>query len=98
MAVKDLRVLNAIAKKYALEFDRIFKYYIGNPYKNANGDHLPHYFIYKDSVYSLKYFDGCFNPFLIEHKDNIFVYSKKNHEPVFIENGLNWNRDNFYTK
>jgi|TARA_R110000803_G_scaffold112660_7_gene181067 hypothetical protein len=64
--IKDLRVLNAISKRYSLDFCNIFKYYIGDAYKDSKDNYLPKVFNYKSKAYKLKYFDGCFNPFLIE--------------------------------
>ena len=63
--ITDLRTLDAIAKKYNLDFCRKYKYYIGHPYKNRKGESLPYNFEHKGKTYKLKYFDGCFNPFLI---------------------------------
>lgn len=63
--VKDLRKLNAIAKKYSLNFCRKYKYYEGDPYYNSKGESLPYEFPYKGKTFKLKYFDGCFNPFLV---------------------------------
>tara|TARA_Y100001973_G_C5176000_1_gene321962 strand:- start:207 stop:419 length:213 start_codon:yes stop_codon:yes gene_type:complete len=66
--IKDLRILNAIGKRYHLEFDSKFKYYTGDAYKNSVGEYLPLRFEYKDKIYNLTYFDGCFNPFLTQTK------------------------------
>ena len=66
--IKDLRVLNHF-KKYGLEFDKTFKYYLGDAYLTKTG--IPTYtiFKYKGFDYKLKYFDGCFNPYLIKYKE-----------------------------
>lgn len=64
--ITDLRILKAISKKYNLDFCSIYKYYIGNAYEDNKGNYLPIKFNYKDQIYKLKYFDGCFNPFLIK--------------------------------
>lgn len=66
--IKDLRILNAIGKKEGLIFDKTFKYYIGDSYLNFFGEYLKSYYNYKNKKYSLKYFDGCFNPYLCEVK------------------------------
>jgi len=66
--IKDLRILNAIGKRYHLEFDTQFKYYTGDAYKNGLNQYLPLRFEYKNQVYKLTYFDGCFNPFLTLYK------------------------------
>ena len=57
--IKDLRVLKKIEKKYNMEFDKSFKYCtkIGNfinDYTSVGG-------------YRLKYFDGCFYPYLVQN-------------------------------
>lgn len=62
---EDLRILNAIGKKEGLIFDRTFKYYIGDSYKNNKGEYLKRFFEYKNKKYELKYFSGCFNPYLV---------------------------------
>jgi len=62
--IKDLRVLNAF-KKYGLIFDKRFKYYIGNSYKTEIGLSTNTLFKYKNKEYQLKYFSGCFMPYLI---------------------------------
>ena len=64
--IKDLRVLKAIGKRYGLEFDKCFKYYVGNVYNTKTGKSTNEIFIYKNKGYKLKYFSGCFHPFLIE--------------------------------
>jgi len=66
MIIKDLRILKAIGLLYGLKFDRKFKYYIGDTYKTDRGLSTSEQFKYKNRVFELKYFDGCFNPFLIE--------------------------------
>ena len=55
--VRDLRVLKAIGKRFNLEFDKKFKYCLK--------DESEWIFIYKNKQYELKFFDGCFYPFLI---------------------------------
>ena len=68
--IRDLRILNAIGKRYHLKFDSQFKYYTGDAYVNALGQYLPLRFEYKTKVYKLTYFDGCFKPFLTVKKDH----------------------------
>ena len=63
--IKDFRILKAISRIYNLEFCKKHKYYIGNPYKDNKGNYLINNFKYKNKTYLLKYFSGCFNPFLI---------------------------------
>lgn len=96
--VKDLTTLKAIAKKYHLEFDTKFKYYIGNAYTNSLGEYLPSYFTNRGRVFELKYFSGCFNPFLVELNARDMVFCKTTKEPRF-KNYPNpkWDTNHFYT-
>lgn len=97
--VKDLTTLKAIEKAYHLEFDRKFKYYTGDAYRNANGDFIPSYMIIKKSgrIFKLKYFDGCFNPFLYELDPKLLVYSRETDEPVFANYpNPKWDKSKFY--
>lgn len=58
--VKDLRILKVIEKLSDWQFDREYKYHIGETYcktKELN---------YKNNVYKLQYFDGCFNPYCVK--------------------------------
>lgn len=87
--IKDKTSLKAIAKKYSLTFCSIFGYYEGNAYNNDKGEYLPNYFEYNGRVFKLKYFDGCFNPFLVECAGK-FAYHIKTFEPLFkVENWMN---------
>ena len=97
--VTDLTTLNAIAKKYSLSFDRRFKYYDGDAYKNSKGEPLLHFFTHKGRVFELKYFDGSFSPFLVELNPKHLVYDKDTHEPAF-KNYPNpkWDTNKYYTK
>ena len=62
--VKNLAVLNQLSKAYGLEFCRTYKYCTG-------GDTLfPHYFYYKGVTFELKYFGGCFYPYIVKLKTN----------------------------
>ena len=58
--IKDLRILNAINKKYGIEFDKDYKYIITCAYK------IPYNMEYNGKNYISKYFDGCFNPYVVE--------------------------------
>ena len=58
--IKDLRTLKAIAKRFNLQFDKVFKYNIGKDFYGI--------IKYKNKKYKLKYFDWCFYPYLIELK------------------------------
>lgn len=90
--VKETPVLRQLAKKYALDFCPVHKYYDGNAYKNSKGEYLPHYFKLSNPrggsarVFKLRYFDGCFNPFLVEVDPKTLVYSYETGEPCFV----NW--------
>jgi hypothetical protein len=59
-------IIKGISKKYHLAFCSKFKYYEGNAYNNSKGETIPMYLNYGSRVYKLKYFDGCFNPFLVD--------------------------------
>ena len=69
--IKDLKVLNKFAKKYNMQFDKQYKYCINEG--NFKGE----------NKCKLKYFDGCFYPYLIREskQDNeeaqIWLDSKK---------------------
>ena len=63
--ITDLRVLKAF-KKYGLIFDKKFKYYIGNAYTTKTGNSTSEIFKHKNKKYKLKYFSGCFHPYLID--------------------------------
>lgn len=60
--IRDLRILNAIAKKQGLTIDKDYKY-ITSDFKNWHFD-------YKGKQYKIQFFDGCFYPFItIEDED-----------------------------
>jgi hypothetical protein len=59
-------LLKAIGKQYNLDFCKRFRYYIGDVYNDNKGNTLPSYMYYNNKIYALKYFDGCFNPYLVE--------------------------------
>lgn len=59
--IADGRILRAIARRYGLTFDPVHKYCTAA--KSAAADLVK--YPYKGEVYKLKYFDGCFYPFLI---------------------------------
>lgn len=63
--IKDLRILKAISTRMNLEIDNEFYYVIKNnlPYPFSK-------FLYKKKYYKLKYFSGCFYPFIISLDDN----------------------------
>jgi hypothetical protein len=72
--IKKKKILNAVAKKYSLQFDKKHGYYTGNTYTNGKGECLSRFEDHIDIgdryVYQLKYFDGCFNPFLVRKEVN----------------------------
>jgi hypothetical protein len=74
MTVKDTSTLNLISKEYNLDFDKKFGYYVGDAYKDTKGEYIPHYMYCNGCVYTLKYFDGCFNPFLFKLDINNFGF------------------------
>ncbi len=65
--VTDGRVLNALVKRGLInEWDKIYKYI--NKYKMdrlASDDRI----IYNNNMYIIKYFDGCFSPFVCKVKN-----------------------------
>ena len=61
--IKDLRILNRIGKKHGIVFDRKFRY-------ATDSNKIEHHYKAREELqkdgYDLKYFDGCFYPFLIK--------------------------------
>jgi hypothetical protein len=57
--IKDLRKIKPIANKYNMVFDKKFKYCI-------NEGESQYIIKYKEKEFILKYFSGCFYPYLIE--------------------------------
>jgi hypothetical protein len=82
--INNIASLRAFGKKHNLTFDEKFKYCISDAYKDDKGDYIQSYYYYDNNVYSLKYFDGCFNPFLVIHNDreNFCVITKENSTQV----------------
>lgn len=64
--IKDLKILHAIEKQcnYDIQFDDTFKYCIRD---NRNCDWSTP-MKYKGQVYKLKYFSGCFCPYLVKEE------------------------------
>ena len=93
--IRDNDTLKHIAKSYNLDFCKVHKYYDGNAYTNNKGENLPRYFelgrhmakggyeTKSNRVFKLQYFDGCFNPFLVEVPIKNLVYFIETGEPVF---------------
>ena len=69
--IKDFRILKVFNKHFGFIFDPIYKYDIGNAYITLKGLSTNKEFYYKDKCYKLKYFSGCFMPFLIENNLSI---------------------------
>jgi len=75
--IKDKKILKSVGKKYGLEFDKDHGYYTGDAYENNRGESLSTFednmtvegMIVERRTYRLQYFDGCFNPFLVEIND-----------------------------
>lgn len=64
--IKDLRVLKAINRRYPyLKFDKDFKYEVGLD-SGTNQE-----YIYKGKKYELKFFSGCFYPFIVEINEDL---------------------------
>ena len=56
--VKDGRLLRAFKNKdFIIDYDKNFKYI--DSYNKSE-------FFYKNELYKIKFFDGCFNPFVIK--------------------------------
>ena len=58
-----------LAKKFSLTFDKKFGYCISDAYKNDKGEYHPPYLYYYGEKYGLKYFDGCFHPYLVRYQN-----------------------------
>ena len=57
MIITDLRKIKPIAKKLNMQFDKTYKYFIGD-------DNLKLTRNLKQLGFTLKYVDGCFYPYL----------------------------------
>ena len=56
--ITDGRILRAVKNKgFIIDYDKNYKYI---------DDYNINQFYYKNELYKIKYFDGCFNPFLIK--------------------------------
>jgi len=63
--VTDLRILKAIKNKgFIIDYDKNYKYV--NDYNYYNSNKNINQFYYKNELYKIEYFDGCFNPFIIK--------------------------------
>lgn len=95
--VTEAKILNLIAKKYSIGFDKKFKYYVGKADKNTKGEYIPTFLVHRDSVYMLEYFDGCFNPFLVKCNNKDLVFNKATREPAFFNYpNPKWDTSKYY--
>lgn len=64
--IKDLRFLKQFCKHFKIqgEFCSKYKYFEGDSDKDKDGKYLPSVFEFKKMKLKLKYFDGCFYPYL----------------------------------
>ena len=63
--VTDGKILKAFKNKgFIIDYDKKFKYVDEHNYYNSNKS--INEFYYKNELYKIKYFDGCFNPFIIK--------------------------------
>jgi len=52
-----------------LTFDKKHGYCISDAYVNDKGENIKPLIKLGLNVYGLKYFDGCFNPYLVQYKN-----------------------------
>ncbi len=84
IVIKEIDTLKQLSKKYNIEFDYRYGYYIGNAYKNLNDEPLSNFMCIGNHVYELKYFDGCFNPFVVViGLKSDFWLRRSDYEPAF---------------
>jgi hypothetical protein len=58
--IKDVKTLNLLSKKIGFKYDKKFRYI-------TDYNFLETTFLHNNKRYKIKYFDGCFNPFLITY-------------------------------
>lgn len=63
--IDDKAIIKGICKKYNLKRDRTFNYIVQD---NNLGEYTP--LEYEGKIYMLKYFSGCFYPYLAEKLPN----------------------------
>jgi hypothetical protein len=68
--IKDLKISKAVLKKILKENDLVeSNCFINKKFKYIDGN-LPFILFskvdYKSEIYKIKYFDGCFNPFIVK--------------------------------
>jgi hypothetical protein len=71
----DKAPLKSLAKKLNLTFDKKFGYCISDAYVNDKGEYIPTYITVGWEVYGLKYYDGCFNPYLVQYDNDGFSFT-----------------------
>jgi len=80
----------ALANKMNLTFDKEFGYCISDAYNDDKGYPIPSYITVGFRVFGLKYFSGCFNPFLVEYLNEGFSftssYSSDKPQAIFTAN------------
>ena len=59
MIIKDLRILNKLSRKYHLIVDKQFKYILNDLTLKEERE-------LKKQGYNIKYFSGCFYPFIVK--------------------------------
>lgn len=62
--ITDLRILNAIGRRYNLQFDKEYKYCIED---NDSWGRCLSRFEYKGNKYKLQYISGCFYPYIVKY-------------------------------
>ena len=63
--ISDGRVLKALKYRgFIIDYDKAHKYVDEHNYYNSNKS--INEFYYKNELYKIKYFDGCFSPFVIK--------------------------------
>ena len=63
--VTDARILKAFKNRgFIKDYDKIYKYVDSYDYYNSNKNIDSFY--YKNELYKIKFFDGCFYPFVIK--------------------------------
>ena len=65
--ITDARILKALKNRgFIIDYDKKYKYV--NAYNYYNSNKNIYQFYYKNKPYEIKYFDGCFSPFVVELK------------------------------
>jgi hypothetical protein len=73
-----------LAKKLNLTFDKKFAYCISDAHKNDIGKNIPSYmFDGYNKIYRLKYFDGCFNPYLQQLSTDGFSFINDGKDVIY---------------